>query len=318
MGKARRRGRSARARAVFARADAALGEPLSTLCFEGPIEDAHAHREHAARARRRRAARSSRRSASAGRISPRRRSPPGTRSASTARSSPPERSRSRTRCASCRLRGAAMQDAVPPGAGRDGGDHGPRCRRRRRALRRGRRRARSCSPANFNAPGQIVIAGHARRGRARAASSPSSRGGKAIPLKVSAPFHCALMRPAADAPRRRARATSRRAARLSRSSPTSTREPNTEPARVPELLVRQVDGPVRVGRSDRAHARARASRTRSRSGRARCSPASSSASRRRSRCSASATSRPSRSVARDVPRRRLETLETRRNDRCSI
>jgi [acyl-carrier-protein] S-malonyltransferase len=53
------------------------------------------------------------------------------------------------------------------------------------------------APANFNCPGQIVIAGEADAvGRAR--ELLKSKGLKGIPLKVSAPFHCPLMRPATD------------------------------------------------------------------------------------------------------------------------
>jgi [acyl-carrier-protein] S-malonyltransferase len=99
------------------------------------------------------------------------------------------------------------------------------------------------SPANFNAPGQIVIAGHAAA-VARAIALANARGGKAIPLKVSAPFHCALMRPAAD-----------RLAPLLGDVPMRPlafpvvanvdAAPNADPSRVRELLVRQIDGPVR-------------------------------------------------------------------------
>lgn len=52
--------------------------------------------------------------------------------------------------------------------------------------------------ANLNAPGQTVISGHA--GPVAAASERlKTEGARAIPLKVSAPFHCSLMKPAADA-----------------------------------------------------------------------------------------------------------------------
>jgi [acyl-carrier-protein] S-malonyltransferase len=55
-----------------------------------------------------------------------------------------------------------------------------------------------CSPANFNSPGQIVISGGAGAVE-RAGTLARERGAsKVIPLKVSAPFHCALMRPVAD------------------------------------------------------------------------------------------------------------------------
>ena len=54
------------------------------------------------------------------------------------------------------------------------------------------------SPANYNSPGQIVIAGTVTA-VARAIEIAKSRGfRKAMLLPVSAPFHCALMKPAAD------------------------------------------------------------------------------------------------------------------------
>lgn len=55
-----------------------------------------------------------------------------------------------------------------------------------------------CSPANLNSPSQIVIAGHAAA-IDRAIEELKGRGAKrAIKLNVSAPFHCALMKPAQD------------------------------------------------------------------------------------------------------------------------
>jgi [acyl-carrier-protein] S-malonyltransferase len=55
-----------------------------------------------------------------------------------------------------------------------------------------------CSPANANAPGQVVISGEALAVE-RAGVLAKERGAlKVIPLKVSAPFHCELMRPVAD------------------------------------------------------------------------------------------------------------------------
>jgi [acyl-carrier-protein] S-malonyltransferase len=54
------------------------------------------------------------------------------------------------------------------------------------------------SPANLNAPGQVVIAGHAAA-VARASERAKALGARrAIPLSVSAPFHCALMKPAQE------------------------------------------------------------------------------------------------------------------------
>ncbi len=54
------------------------------------------------------------------------------------------------------------------------------------------------SPANLNSPGQVVVAGH-RSAVGRAIELAKQRGAKrAVMLNVSAPFHCALMKPAAD------------------------------------------------------------------------------------------------------------------------
>lgn len=100
-----------------------------------------------------------------------------------------------------RARGSYMQDAVPEGEGAmaallklDDDVVEAMCadERRRTAGSGG-----VVEVANRNAPGQIVISGHA--GPVAAVSEAAKeRGGRAIPLRVSAPFHCSLMRPAAD------------------------------------------------------------------------------------------------------------------------
>ncbi len=51
---------------------------------------------------------------------------------------------------------------------------------------------------NFNAPGQVVIAGHATAIEVALAQLKDAGAKKAIPLPVSAPFHCTLMQPAAE------------------------------------------------------------------------------------------------------------------------
>jgi [acyl-carrier-protein] S-malonyltransferase len=99
------------------------------------------------------------------------------------------------------------------------------------------------APANFNSPGQIVISGSAAA-VARAVELAASKKLKAIPLKVSAPFHSALMAPAA-------RAVEGALAQLTigpLAFPVVANveaKPNSDASRVAELLVRQVDGPVR-------------------------------------------------------------------------
>jgi [acyl-carrier-protein] S-malonyltransferase len=99
-----------------------------------------------------------------------------------------------------RRRGRYMQEAVPLGEGAMaavlGLDVDPiasACDDATRELG-----GRVVTPANLNAPGQIVIAGHADA-VARAGELCKARGAKrVIPLAVSAPFHCPLMKPAEE------------------------------------------------------------------------------------------------------------------------
>jgi len=97
---------------------------------------------------------------------------------------------------SVRERGRFMQEAVPEGVGAMAAVLGLE----RDALLRicdEAAQGEIVACANFNGPGQIVIAGHAPA-VARASAAALAAGAKrAVPLQVSAPFHCALMEPAA-------------------------------------------------------------------------------------------------------------------------
>jgi [acyl-carrier-protein] S-malonyltransferase len=96
-----------------------------------------------------------------------------------------------------RKRGQYMQEAVPVGQGAmaailglDGAALDEICREAAQG--------EVVSPANLNSPGQVVIAGSAAA-VARAVEIAKARGAKrAIMLNVSAPFHCALMKPAQE------------------------------------------------------------------------------------------------------------------------
>jgi len=94
-----------------------------------------------------------------------------------------------------RLRGRAMQSAVPEGVGAMaaivGLDDSAVT-----AICAEAAAGEVVSPANFNGAGQIVVAGH-RAAVERAMQAAKAAGGRVIPLAVSAPFHCALMAPAA-------------------------------------------------------------------------------------------------------------------------
>jgi [acyl-carrier-protein] S-malonyltransferase len=97
-----------------------------------------------------------------------------------------------------RTRGEAMQEAVPVGQGAMAAILGLDLETVLRAANDAEQ-GEICGVANDNAPGQVVISGHAGAVN-RAIELLKAAGAKrALPLPVSAPFHCALMRPAADA-----------------------------------------------------------------------------------------------------------------------
>jgi [acyl-carrier-protein] S-malonyltransferase len=99
-----------------------------------------------------------------------------------------------------RIRGDVMQKAVPVGQGAMaallGLDYETAVEAAREAAQ-----GEVCDPANDNGPGQVVISGH-KSAVERAVAIAQAKGAKrAILLPVSAPFHCALMAPAAEAMR---------------------------------------------------------------------------------------------------------------------
>jgi [acyl-carrier-protein] S-malonyltransferase len=100
------------------------------------------------------------------------------------------------------------------------------------------------SPANLNAPGQIVIAG-AAAAVARAGERARALGAKrVIALQVSAPFHCALMKPAEDRLAPELRAAPAGDPRVPVVANVDARPKRTAPEAV-EALIRQMSSPVR-------------------------------------------------------------------------
>jgi [acyl-carrier-protein] S-malonyltransferase len=142
-----------------------------------------------------------------------------------------------------RERGRLMQEAVPAGAGAMAVILGLEMDAVRELCQQASN-GEVVSPANYNGGGQIVIAG-ARRAVARAMTLASERGAKRVlDLPVSAPFHCALMGPAAERLERLLEAVNVQP--LSTGVVTNVEaEVNLDSHRIKSLLVEQAVQPVR-------------------------------------------------------------------------
>lgn len=142
-----------------------------------------------------------------------------------------------------RLRGEAMQDAVPVGIGAMAALLGLDFATAQ-AVAQEAAQGEVCQAANDNDPGQVVVSGH-KAAVERAVEIAKAKGAKrAMLLPVSAPFHCSLMAPAAE----------KMAAAL---ADTTIHAPSvplvaniladavSDPAQIRDLLVQQVTGSVR-------------------------------------------------------------------------
>lgn len=228
------------AREVFERADAALGEKLSTLCFAGPEEQLKltANTQPAIltvslAAFAVVAAHGRRPDGVAGHSL-------GEYSAVGAAGGLGVEDLVRT----VRLRGRLMQEAVPVGVGAMSAVLGPGREDVEAACREASHGGEVVVAANFNAPEQTVIAGHAAA-VARAGALLIERGAKrVVPLSVSAPFHSPLMAAAREglAPALAELGLAPLSAPLYNNVDA---RPVTEPDAVRDGLVRQVDAPVR-------------------------------------------------------------------------
>ena len=97
-----------------------------------------------------------------------------------------------------KTRGRAMQGAVPVGEGAMAALLGADLAQAQ-ALAEAAAEGEVCQAANDNAPGQVVISGTKRAIERAVSLAPKYGARRAVLLPVSAPFHCALMQPAADA-----------------------------------------------------------------------------------------------------------------------
>jgi [acyl-carrier-protein] S-malonyltransferase len=142
-----------------------------------------------------------------------------------------------------KLRGQAMQAAVPVGIGAMAALLGADVDKAR-AIADAAAEGEVCTVANDNDPSQVVISGH-RGAIERAIALAKEMGAKrAVLLPVSAPFHCPLMQPAADA-MERALADARIEAPLVPVFANVTAAPVADADTIRRLLVEQVTGMVR-------------------------------------------------------------------------
>jgi [acyl-carrier-protein] S-malonyltransferase len=231
------------ARAVFEEVDAALGEPLSRLIFEGPEE----------------------------RLRLTENAQPALMATSVAALRALEAASGRTVEQLCRfvaghslgeysalaaagslsigdaarllrLRGQAMQTAVPVGEGAMAAVLGLDLAEVE-AIAAEASKAGVCEVGNDNAPGQAVVSG-ARAAVERAVEIAKAKGARSMMLPVSAPFHCRLMAPAADAVHA-ALAEIEFCAPVVPVVTNVTAAPERDPTSLAALLVRQVTARVR-------------------------------------------------------------------------
>jgi [acyl-carrier-protein] S-malonyltransferase len=142
-----------------------------------------------------------------------------------------------------KIRGRAMQQAVPVGQGAMAALMGLDMETAAQVAKEAAQ-GQVCQAANDNAPGQVVVSGSAEA-VARAVDIAKARGAKrAMMLPVSAPFHCALMAPAADAMADALAEVAMQPMPVPLVANVTAR-PVTVPEEIRRLLVEQVTAPVR-------------------------------------------------------------------------
>jgi [acyl-carrier-protein] S-malonyltransferase len=142
-----------------------------------------------------------------------------------------------------RTRGQAMQAAVPVGVGAMAALLGLDFDAAR-AVAEEAAEGEVCQAANDNDPGQVVVSGH-KAAVERAVEIAKGKGAKrAVLLPVSAPFHCALMQPAADVMAEALAGVDIQAPKVPLVANVRAKAVS-EPAEIRDLLVKQVTGSVR-------------------------------------------------------------------------
>ena len=142
-----------------------------------------------------------------------------------------------------RFRATAMQEAVPVGIGSMAAILGLPDDKVRQACGEAAQ-GEVVEPVNFNAPSQVVIAGHSRAVE-RACEVAKLLGAKrAVPLSVSAPFHSSLLQPASDRLRERLAQITFKTSRMDLINNVDV-SIESEPSKMADALARQAASPVR-------------------------------------------------------------------------
>jgi [acyl-carrier-protein] S-malonyltransferase len=142
-----------------------------------------------------------------------------------------------------RVRGDAMQNATPVGVGAMAALLGLDAEAAAEVARDAAQ-GEVCDVANDNGGAQVVVSGHKAAVERAVALAPAKGAKRAVMLTVSAPFHCALMAPAAAAMREALAKVAMRAPAVPVVANVEA-APLTDPARIRDALVRQVTATVR-------------------------------------------------------------------------
>lgn len=143
-----------------------------------------------------------------------------------------------------RKRGEFMQEAVPVGIGAMAAVLGLEKEKVEEICNQVSQNGLIASPANINAPGQTVISGNTEAIEKASIIAKEQGAKRVVPLDVSAPFHCALMKPAAD----RLSGVLNEVNIAQMNAPVvanCTASVNNDSSKVKELLISQVTSPVR-------------------------------------------------------------------------
>ncbi|WCE30631.1 ACP S-malonyltransferase [Vibrio sp. SCSIO 43137] len=141
------------------------------------------------------------------------------------------------------LRGQLMQEAVPAGVGAMYAIIGLDDESIAKACEEAAQ-GEVVSPVNFNSPGQVVIAGNKAAVERAGALCKEAGAKRALPLPVSVPSHCALMKPAADKLAEALKEIEFNAPSVAVINNVDV-APESDPAKIKDALVRQLHSPVR-------------------------------------------------------------------------